>query len=371
MDKKLKISDNLANTKARSPYWDNIKGVLIILVVFAHCLYSLQGSTVNNLIVDAIYYFHMPAFVFVSGFFSKSERCRSRNAVLQLLIAYFLFMLPFLLYNTYLGKQPRIINAYYSAWYLMALVIWRLITPYLAKFKGIMPAIIIFSILVGFWGTINGESALSINKVVTFWPYFMAGYLLKAETVDNKIKAVKTPIRLSAGIVAVAGAALIEAVSYKALHITDRDLLPNKYSGFGLEDPASRIAIMAVSALMIAAFLFLSVDRKIPIITMAGKNSLTIYLFHRIFTMIYSNRVEDLRARWQILGAVLCTLLIVLVFGNNFVSKYVNMFIKNCADSVSFLPNSNEKKNKVYRIILLTLLAIAFIAPICAGFIRN
>ena len=60
------------NYNSRSAYWDNIKGFLIILVVFAHCLFNLQNSPLNNAVVDAIYMFHMPAFVFVSGYFSKS-----------------------------------------------------------------------------------------------------------------------------------------------------------------------------------------------------------------------------------------------------------------------------------------------------------
>lgn len=371
MDKILKIGNNSTDTKKRSAYWDNIKGILIISVVIIHSIYSLQDSTINNLIFDALIFFNMPAFVFVSGYFSKSERSRSTNAILRLLVSYFLFMLPFLLYNTYLGKEPKIIHSYYSEWFLMALVFWRLITPYLAKFKGIMPAMIIFSVLIGFWGTVNGELAFATNKIVVFWPYFMAGYLLKKDTVENKIKTIKTPVKLLAGGAALAGAGLIEALSHKMLNITDNDFLPNKYSGFNLEDPLSRISIIAVSTLMIIAFLLLSVEKNIPIITKAGKNSLVIFLFHRIFTLAYCNIAEDFSVGYQLLGAAICTTLIVLVFGNNFVSNIVNSFIDNCAASISFLPDEDKKKSRIYRIILFTLLTIAFVVPICVGFIRN
>ncbi len=371
MDKILKIGNNSTDTKKRSAYWDNIKGILIISVVIIHSIYSLQDSTINNLIFDALIFFNMPAFVFVAGYFSKSERSRSTNAILRLLVSYFLFMLPFLLYNTYLGKEPKIIHSYYSEWFLMALVFWRLITPYLAKFKGIMPAMIIFSVLIGFWGTVNGELAFATNKIVVFWPYFMAGYLLKKDTVENKIKTIKTPVKLLAGGAALAGAGLIEALSHKMLNITDNDFLPNKYSGFNLEDPLSRISIIAVSTLMIIAFLLLSVEKNIPIITKAGKNSLVIFLFHRIFTLAYCNIAEDFSVGYQLLGAAICTTLIVLVFGNNFVSNIVNSFIDNCAASISFLPDEDKKKSRIYRIILFTLLTIAFVVPICVGFIRN
>ena len=74
----------------RSAYWDNIKGFLIILVVFAHCLFALQDSPLNNALVDAIYMFHMPAFVFISGYFSKSEHSRSIFPIMNLLVAFIL-----------------------------------------------------------------------------------------------------------------------------------------------------------------------------------------------------------------------------------------------------------------------------------------
>ena len=66
------INEQLTVQNKRSPYWDNIKGFLLLLVVFAHCLYNLREDPLNALVVKSIYYFHMPAFVFVSGYFSKT-----------------------------------------------------------------------------------------------------------------------------------------------------------------------------------------------------------------------------------------------------------------------------------------------------------
>lgn len=370
MEKIINTNNFVQGQKKRSPYWDNIKGVLIILVVFAHCLYALQNKHINNIIVDSIYFFHMPAFVFVSGYFSKSERSRSKGAILQLLIAYVIIMLPFLIQKVCQGHEPRLLASYNSAWYLMALVIWRILTPYIANFKHIMPAMIVFTVLVGFWVSINGEGTLSINKVVTFWPYFLAGYLIKPETIEEKIRSKKTPYKLSMGLAAIVLGFLLEAVSYKGLHITNQDLLPNKYAGYNLEDPLARIAIMIVSALFIAGFLFLSVDKKIPILTTAGRNSLTIYLFHRMPTIFFSDYVEDMRSRVQISLAVVFTLAIIIVFGNNFIAKYTNLVIKNCADSISFMQTGNEKKRKIWRIITVTVLTAVFVFPIIMGFIK-
>ena len=84
--------DNV-NHKKRSAYWDNIKGLLMLLTVFAHILFQLQekkSGTINTT-VDLIYMFHMPAFVFVSGFWGKSERTHSFESSLKLILLYFVF----------------------------------------------------------------------------------------------------------------------------------------------------------------------------------------------------------------------------------------------------------------------------------------
>lgn len=43
--------------QSRSAYWDNIKGFLIFLVVFAHCLYDHQDKAAIDAIVKSIYLF--------------------------------------------------------------------------------------------------------------------------------------------------------------------------------------------------------------------------------------------------------------------------------------------------------------------------
>ncbi|MBR2733651.1 MAG: acyltransferase family protein, partial [Selenomonadaceae bacterium] len=140
---------------SRSAYWDNIKGALIILVVFAHCLFDLQSRPLNNFIVDAIYMFHMPAFVFVSGFFSKSEHSRSFFPLMNLVVAYVLLDGFFLLRDIFSGGVPSIVAPYFSAWYLLALIVWRLTVPLLERVRNILPLLIILSLAAGFWADVD------------------------------------------------------------------------------------------------------------------------------------------------------------------------------------------------------------------------
>jgi fucose 4-O-acetylase-like acetyltransferase len=54
----------------RNETLDALKGVLILLVILGHILH---GGTLTSYIEDAIYSFHMPLFLGISGYFLKQE----------------------------------------------------------------------------------------------------------------------------------------------------------------------------------------------------------------------------------------------------------------------------------------------------------
>ena len=60
---------NAKTQSNRIAYWDNLKAILIFLVVLGHIV--PECGAITYWLRFAIYTFHMPAFVFVSGFFSK------------------------------------------------------------------------------------------------------------------------------------------------------------------------------------------------------------------------------------------------------------------------------------------------------------
>ena len=83
-----------SKNKNRNNILDNIKGILIFKVVFAHFLfnYSLKyKDSLTHKIVNIIYCFHMPSFIFWSGFLSKSENSRSFKSITKLILIYIIF----------------------------------------------------------------------------------------------------------------------------------------------------------------------------------------------------------------------------------------------------------------------------------------
>ncbi|MCD8365289.1 MAG: acyltransferase family protein, partial [Clostridiales bacterium] len=55
----------------RDFHFDNIKAVLIFLVVLGHVFRNLGANGDEYLVYKIIYSFHMPAFLFISGYFMK------------------------------------------------------------------------------------------------------------------------------------------------------------------------------------------------------------------------------------------------------------------------------------------------------------
>ena len=67
--------------KTRDAKIDNLKGILIFLVVFGHLLELVITKGHAKYIYELIYSFHMPFFIFLSGYFYFEEMTDEEKAV--------------------------------------------------------------------------------------------------------------------------------------------------------------------------------------------------------------------------------------------------------------------------------------------------
>ena len=85
--------------KERSPLFDNMKMVLIILVVFGHALEEISLEHEYGIIRACIYSFHMPVFIFISGYFSGGG-AHANAKILLLIVGYLIsYLIPFMPYG--------------------------------------------------------------------------------------------------------------------------------------------------------------------------------------------------------------------------------------------------------------------------------
>ncbi|MGL9746718.1 acyltransferase family protein [Enterococcus sp. DIV0170] len=265
----------------RDAYFDNAKLFLMILVVFGH---FLQPFVNDHPLYDDLYYFiftfHMPAFILISGYFAKSGPKPIVSLVKKLLLPYIFFQLLYSGYYTMIGLQDSFSLdlgiPQWSLWFLLSLFCWNLLLHLTKRFsvKQVLIGSIIIAVLVGYFPIF--DRYLAIQRTLTFFPYFMVGYVIPKSWIE-KLK--NFPQKW---------VALVLFVSL-FLFIQGNDLI-NKYWVFGskpyedyLSNPLlggpQRLMFFAAGLIGIVAFLML-VPKERRFFSNWGKNTLTVYLLH-------------------------------------------------------------------------------------------
>ena len=135
------ISDGrimLRGSTDRDDYADFLKYLLIWLVVLGHFINFYQYTRGFGGVYIWIYTFHMPLFVFISGYFSKHISNYRRKSIDTLLWPFIVFQFLNILYATIIPLEPLKENFFYpyhQNWYLIALFWWRSFIPYRLFFK--------------------------------------------------------------------------------------------------------------------------------------------------------------------------------------------------------------------------------------------
>lgn len=310
-------------TASRQPYFDNLKGILIILVVFSHCLYDFQSSSLVNLITDTIYVFHMPAFVFISGYLSKSLHSRSHTALLKLFSAYLLFNTLTMFVQFLINDFPfSVITPYNSCWYLIALIAWRLSAERLSHSKSALLWAIFAALAAGFFPDLT--NVLSASKIVTFFPFFLAGFILPYGKLENFLKT-RTSKAYIEGTAILILSILLSILIVCSFGPSDNALTMHSYQTF--YEFIIRILLFAASALIIFGLIISMPDQKIIWLTAVGKNSLSIFLFHRIPALFFSKIFTGHSERTILIVSAIATILMVSFFSTEFVSNLLTKLL--------------------------------------------
>lgn len=172
--------------KKRDYLFDNYKAFLIILVIISH--FTDMNYANNSLLYTLkwlIVSFHMPAFIYISGYFSKREHS-ILTLMQKLLIPYFVYeCVYYALYTFILHKETGFYFLYpkFSLWYLLALFVWRAATPYIKKVPGHMLLAVGAGLLIGL--SDMKSNFLSIPRILVYYPFFLAGFHMDRHFFDR------------------------------------------------------------------------------------------------------------------------------------------------------------------------------------------
>lgn len=147
--------------KERDYFFDNLKAVLIFLVVLGHFLLPIRGDNPLVVVKRLIYVFHMPLFVFISGYFAKKIYKNGQynfKKILYLLKAYVVFVVAIQTVYAIAGFEKFTEIDFFSQsgapWYLFAMIVWYLTIPLVRKCKAV-PVLLLTVVLaiLKMWGT--------------------------------------------------------------------------------------------------------------------------------------------------------------------------------------------------------------------------
>ncbi|GMA25120.1 acetyltransferase fucose-4-O-acetylase [Luteimicrobium album] len=237
-----------------------------------------MGTRSSDALYTWIYAFHMPAFVLISGYLSKSFTASARQSkalVATLLVPYVVFRTIHEVERWLVtgGFSVKLFNPSFALWFLLALFVWRLATPILRVLR--YPFILAVILFV----TVPLDSSLgttfTLGRIFGFLPYFVLGLVLRPEYFEILRR---TWARWVGAGVLVLGAIPAWIYSPRLAHA---DLyLRGSYESAGhgwLDGALLRLLLLAIGITGTAAVLAVT-SRAQTWCTVVGRNSLTVYL---------------------------------------------------------------------------------------------
>lgn len=266
---------------SRDNRFDNLKGILIFLVVLAHALDLFGGTAISvpRGIIAVILSFHMPAFVFVSGYFSKSAAGSGRQTAKLVKTILIPFLIAHLLkWVTGTRTVESLFYPTWTLWYLLSLFFWRIPAVPFSKLRFPVAVTLALALVTGFT---SADQMLSLSRTICFFPLFMMGYLTGAEELDRLRRINKAvPAFL---FLAMAALVLLLGRRVPVIAISGMEGPYREIGGItALQGMGLRLNAILVGMIMTHCLICLAPQKK-TLLAALGTSTMTVYLGHSFF----------------------------------------------------------------------------------------
>ncbi len=167
--------------------WDQVRALLIFLVVVGHVIqHYLVGNYWENPLYKAIYLFHMPLFILLSGYFFSAclrprawERIPSQLRRLGLpILTVIIVQVALVLYRSWnsdlMPSVEALLGCVRGLWFLWVLL------------ECVLAAVLCFALKSRIWRVLGCVAMMFIGDYLTYgsyfislWPFFLLGLFLK------------------------------------------------------------------------------------------------------------------------------------------------------------------------------------------------
>lgn len=270
----------------RDPWLDNIKMALVTLVVVGHAWTLLPGNTFHGTAYDFLYAWHVPAFVTITGYLSRSFAWTPQKLwalVRTVAVPYVIFEAALAWFRYRVGGvtlDDLFADPHWPMWYLSALFFWRLMTPIFVAMS--RTAALTLAVLISIGAGLYADNILDLARILGLLPFFVLGLKLG----DREWSVVR---HSRARLVAPLGFVAILAFVWLSRNWIDTEwyyyrsrydvLEPNDLNAFAI-----RAMLLCVGLVGTAAF-FALVPRSRSWFSTLGAATLVVYLFHGFFVL--------------------------------------------------------------------------------------
>ncbi len=270
-------------SRGRDPLFDNAKLVLVSLVVVGHGWALLPVTTTTAWAYNFLYLWHVPAFVLVTGYLSRSFRYTRRDLgrlLTTVAVPYVVFEALLAAFRIGVGgehlRMPLWVEPHWPMWYLSVLFLWRLVTPVFRRVPAALPVAVAASLA----GGLTAGHVLDVQRAMALLPFFVLGLKARREHVELLRRPRVQLAAVGVLALALAWAPFIQnTLGREWLYWRSGygDLGIGTWPGLGLR--ALHLAVSAVLSLAVFAL----VPRTRHWFTRLGAASLVVYLCHGFF----------------------------------------------------------------------------------------
>lgn len=276
----------LREKKERIWYWDNVKFLMILSVVVGHFVEGICGLGRMDLLPLKmfIYSFHMPIFIFIFGVFHNQKNFERK--ALFYLIAGYLFK-AFSYFSTLVINGRATFKLFYDSgatWFLFVLLWYTVLSKLLEKVDKRLVLVVSFtiSLFTGYFKAIG--DFLCISRMLVFFPYFWLGTMINRDSFLQMIGKIRKYLWIPAACLLTAWLVLCFCKQDELnvlLHLlTGRNPFSKATEGMG---SLYRLLTTAVTVIVSMAIFIVVPEKKIPIVSYMGRNTINVYFWQYTF----------------------------------------------------------------------------------------
>lgn len=323
--------------------FDALKGLLLIFMIFGHSIddFISTGVLSSDIVKALIYSFHMPAFVFISGYFRK-KKCNYRSTFQNLLLPYIIFTFLYCL----ISRHDLLVDFFtpsYIYWYLLSMFFWSILADGVRDYvKYPIIISILISLYAGCFDEVN--RFMSVSRTICMFPFFILGMKMGQDKIDRIRKMHKWPFTI----------ALVALLFITAIMNVNHIMPMHMYNAFCsykemelgiLRGSLLRLVNMIIAAGITICLINLIGNRKTFLSTI-GNRSITVFVISGFSVRIcYAilNHIIDAGSLNQVLiylYAILVTVITILIGSN----RYINWLYSACLSWIGNLFLRGETK---------------------------